>query len=225
MYDYYQSNQLPDGIYLMHLRKSRKDNPLESVEEVLAKHEVMLQNLAQSMLGRKIEEQYIIREVASGESIAEREDIKRTLAMIENPDVRGVFCMDGSRLTRGDLMDCGKIVSVFKVTKTLIITHTPSMVYNLENKMHRKFFEQELLRGNDYLEYSKDILLRGRHNAVGNKGSYIGNIAPFGYDKCEDDIGPTLKPNALAEAVKLVFNMYVNEDKNYLEIARNLDSI
>ena len=31
------------AIYLVYLRKSRQDNPDESVEEVLAKHEIMLQ--------------------------------------------------------------------------------------------------------------------------------------------------------------------------------------
>lgn len=32
--------------YLMYLRKSRQDNPDETVEEVLAKHERILQNFA-----------------------------------------------------------------------------------------------------------------------------------------------------------------------------------
>ena len=57
------------------------------------------------------------------------------------------------------------------------------------------------------------------------KGNYIGNTAPFGYDKVHDKIGPTIKPNEYADAVRLAFDMYVNQDKTYLEIARYLDSI
>ena len=90
--------------------------------------------------------------------------------------------------------------------------------------MHRKFFEQELMRGNDYLEYTKEILLRGRILSV-QKGSYIGNIAPFGFDKDMDDVGPTLKHNDDTEAVRLVFDMFVNQDKTPLQIARHLDSL
>ena len=40
--------------YLIYLRKSRQDNPDESVEEVLAKHELILQEYAQRELGHTI---------------------------------------------------------------------------------------------------------------------------------------------------------------------------
>ena len=43
-----------DGTYLMYLRKSRADNPDESVEEVLAKHEKLLQDYFMRETGRHI---------------------------------------------------------------------------------------------------------------------------------------------------------------------------
>ena len=46
---------------IVYLRKSRADNPSESVEEVLAKHEKMLQEKALKEFGREIPEENIYR--------------------------------------------------------------------------------------------------------------------------------------------------------------------
>lgn len=70
--------------WIMYLRKSRQDSPDETVEEVLAKHEGILQEWAKRELGREIPENCIYREVVSGESLAEREEIQRVLSRIRN---------------------------------------------------------------------------------------------------------------------------------------------
>lgn len=215
-------NVLSTEAYIIYLRKSRADSPTESVEEVLAKHETMLQELAERELGGRIPEGCIFREVVSGETIEERPEINKVLSLIENPAVKMVLVVEPARLSRGDLEDCGKIVNAFRYSNTKIMTLT--MTYDLNNKMHRKFFEQELMRGNDYLEYTKEILLRGRILAV-QKGSYIGNIPPYGFRKIKDDIGPTLEPDECADAVRLIFDLYVNKGMTYLQIGRHLDSI
>lgn len=208
--------------YIIYLRKSRADSPDESVEEVLAKHERMLQELAERELGGRIPEHCIFREVVSGETIEERPEVNKVLSLIENPAVKMVLVVEPARLSRGDLEDCGKIVNAFRYSNTKVMTL--QMTYDLTNKMHRKFFEQELMRGNDFLEYTKEILLRGRILSV-QKGNYIGNTAPFGFDKAMIDDNPSLKPNDDADVVRLVFDMYVNQGKTYLQIARHLDSI
>lgn len=215
-------NVLSTEAYIIYLRKSRADNPDESVEEVLAKHETMLQELAEKELGGRIPEHCIFREVVSGETIDERPEMGKVLSAIENPAVKMVLVIEPQRLSRGDLEDCGRVVNAFRYSKTQVMT--TMMTYDLTNKMHRKFFEQELMRGNDFLEYTKEILLRGRILSV-KKGNYIGNTAPFGYDKKMDDIGPTLEPNENADAVRLAFDMYVNQGMTPLQIARHLDSI
>ncbi len=215
-------NVLSTEAYIIYLRKSRADSPDESVEEVLAKHETMLQELAERELGGRIPENCIFREVVSGETIEERPEINKVLSLIENPAVKMVLVVEPARLSRGDLEDCGKIVNAFRYSNTKVMTL--QMTYDLQNKMHRKFFEQELMRGNDYLEYVKEILLRGRILSI-QKGNYIGNIAPFGYDKATIDDSPSLKPNDDADAVRLIFDLYVNQGLTYLQIARHLDSI
>lgn len=209
--------------YIMYLRKSRADNPHESVEEVLEKHETILQELAERELGGRIPEHCIMREIVSGETISERPEMLRVLSMIENPKLKGVLVVEPQRLSRGDLEDCGKVVNAFRFSKTEVVTQL--MTYDLTRKMDRKFFEQELMRGNDYLEYTKEILLRGRIAAV-KRGCYIGNIPPFGFNKIIDAEGDsTLEANEYAAAVLMAFEMYVNEDRSYLEIARHFDKI
>lgn len=215
-------NVLSTEAYIIYLRKSRQDDPNESVEEVLAKHEKDLQELAERELGGRIPESCIFREIVSGETIEERPEMQKVLALIENPAVKMVLVVNPSRLSRGDLLDCGKIVNAFRYSSTKVMT--TQMTYDLSNKMHRKFFEQELMRGNDYLEFTKEILLAGRIRSV-KSGNYIGNIPPFGYDKAMIDDNPSLKPNEEAEVVQMVFDMYVNQGKTYLQIARHLDSI
>ncbi len=214
---------LKDDEYIMYLRKSRADNPHESVEEVLEKHETLLQELAVRDLGGRIPEHCIFREVVSGETIAERPEFGKVLAMIENPKLAGVLCADPQRLSRGDLEDCGKCVNAFRFSKTEVVTL--NMTYDLTNKMQRKFFEQKLMRGNDFLEYTKEILLRGRIAAV-KRGCYIGNIPPFGFNKIIDANGDsTLEPNEYAPAMLMAFELYVNEGWTYLQIARHFDKL
>ena len=149
--------------YIIYLRKSRQDDPNETVEEVLEKHETMLQEYAVREFGHKIPEKNIYREVVSGESISEREEIKQVLARISDPNIKGVIVVEPSRLSRGDLSDCGRLIDELRYSKTQVVT--PYMTYDLDNKMERKFFQDELLRGNDYLEYTKEILWRGRELA------------------------------------------------------------
>lgn len=216
-------NVLSNEAYLIYLRKSRSDNPHESVEEVLEKHEIQLQEFAERELGGRIPEHCIFREVVSGETIAERPEMMKILEMIENPKVKGVLVVEPQRLSRGDLEDCGKVVNAFRYSKTEVVTL--NMTYDLTNKMERKFFEQELMRGNDFLEYTKEILLRGRIAAV-KRGCYIGNNAPFGYDKIVDADGDsTLRANDMAPAVLMAFDLYVNEGWTYLQIARHFDKL
>lgn len=210
-------------MYLMYLRKSRADDPNESVEEVLSKHEMRLQSFMQRKYGYKIAEENIYREVCSAESIADREKIKEILLKIEDPTVEGVVVADVPRLSRGNLADCHEIISKFLFTHTLVITDT--MTFNLENKRDRQYFQDELLRGAYYLEYVKDILRSGRENSVQNKGCYIAPRAPFGYNKIKIGKNPTLEPNQDADIVRLMFEWYANEGCSFYQVACRLNDM
>lgn len=204
-------------IWLLYLRKSRQDNPDETVEEVLAKHELQLQEWAERELGQRIAPENIYREIVSGESIDAREEIKKVLARIEDPAVAGVIVMEPSRLSRGDLADCSRIIDSFRFSRSLVAT--PYMTYDLENKMERKFFKDELLRSSDFLEYTKEILFRGRVAAV-KRGCFIGNCAPWGFKKVKVGKDHTLEAiEDQAELVRLAFDMYVHDGATPYQIA------
>lgn len=193
--------------YLLYLRKSRADNPDESVEEVLQKHYTILQEFCEREFGYRIPEENIFREVVSGESIDERIEIKKVLNKIESKAIKGVIVIEPQRLSRGDLTDCGKLIDTFRFSNTLVIT--PTMTYDMNNKMERRFFQDELMRGRDYLEYTKEILLRGRVAAI-KRGCFIQSTAPYGYDKVKIGKDYVLQPNEYADNVKMIFSLYAS---------------
>ena len=167
-------------IYI-YLRKSRSDDSSLSIEEVLSRHETILQDYAKKNLGFLIPESQIFREVVSGETIDDRPLMKQLIHLLESDSsIKGVLVVEPQRLSRGDLVDCGTIINTFRYTNTLVLT--PPKTYNLTDEYDRKFLEMELMRGNDYLEYTKRILARGREASV-RAGNYIGSIRPYGYQK------------------------------------------
>ena len=217
------SQEYKSKIWLMYLRKSRQDDPNETVEEVLAKHEGILQEWARRELGREIPEDCIYREVISGESLSERQEAQKLLARVEDPNVAGVVCVDPQRLSRGDLMDCGTLINTLMYTRTLVAT--PMMTYDLTNKMERRFFQDELMRGRDYLDYTKEILARGKLASV-KRGNFIGSVAPYGYDKITIGKDHTLTPNEEeADVVRMIFDWFVNEGIGTMKITRRLNSM
>ena len=212
---------------LDYLRKSQSDDPLLTVQEVLAKHESILDEWAEKHLGGKVPEENKFREVVSGETIKERPEINKVLRLIESPKYKAVKIVEPQRLTRGDLEDIGRIMKLFKLTNTYIIT--PERVYNLRDEYDWNAFEAELKRGNDYLKYTKKILERGRLLSV-SQGNYLGSLPPYGFNKIFVMDGkrkcPTLEENKQeADVVRLIFDLYVNKDMGATRICNYLDGL
>lgn len=210
-----------------YLRKSQSDDPLLTVEEVLSKHEAILDEWAEKNLGGIVPEENKFREVVSGETISGRPEIQKVLRLIESPKYKAVKVVEPQRLTRGDLEDIGRLMKLLKHTNTLVIT--PPRIYDLRDEYDWDAFERELKRGNDYLEYTKKILNRGRLLSV-SQGNYVGNTAPYGYDKTFVTEGkrkcPILVPNKEeAEVVRMMFDMYVNQDMGCQSICKKFDAM
>lgn len=204
---------------LIYLRKSRQDDPNETVEEVLSRHEVQLQDFAVKTWGARIPESNIYREVVSGETIDDRPEIKKVIDRVQESKIKAVLVIEPQRLTRGDLLDCGTIVHVLRYTNTLCIT--PTRFYNLDDKYDRRYFEDELKRGNDFLEYTKEILMRGRRLSA-SQGYWVLPRAPFGYDReRQKNRKYILVPNENAANVRMMFEWFADGISKY-EIARRL---
>lgn len=221
-----QINFSPEEI-LDYLRKSQSDDPTLTVEEVLQKHESILDEWAERHLGSKVPERNKFREVVSGETIKERPEINKVLRLIESPKYKAVKVVEPQRLTRGDLEDIGRLMKLFKHTNTLIIT--PERIYDLRDEYDWEAFERKLKQGNEYLEYYKKIQARGRMLSV-SQGNYLGTYAPYGFKKITVMDGkrkcPTLEEDPeTANVVRMIFDMYVNKDMGTTRICNYLDEM
>lgn len=209
--------------YLIYLRKSRQDDENETVEEVLAKHENILQEYAMKVFGYRIKEENIYREIVSGETIDARPKIKEVFRRMEKGNIKGVLVVDCSRLSRGDLVDCGTVVRSFLYTNTLIVT--PTKTINANDRWDRKLLEMELTNGNTYLESSVEYMVRGRvENA--KQGYFVGSVAPYGYSRIKEGKRWTLVINEdEAQYVRLAFDMYANQGIGANNIAHKLNEL
>ena len=221
----------PENI-LDYLRKSRTDDPALSVEEVLSKHEELLDGWNVKHLGRPVPEENKYREVVSGETIADRPRIRELLLRIESPSIKAIKVADEARLSRGDLEDAGRLIKLLRHTNTLVIIPDSwggQFVYNLRDEDDRDKLERKLKEGNQALEYQKKIMRRGRELSV-QRGNFIAWRAPYGYkkisvkhgkEKCETlEIIP-----AEADVVRMIFDMYVNQDMGRVNIAHRLNEL
>lgn len=224
--------QLPPGLkpedILLYSRKSRSDDPLLTVEEVLANHEQMLDDWVERNLPGmgKIPEENRFREVVSGETIDSRPEIQKVLRKAESPRYKAVLCVEPQRLSRGDLEDIGRLVKLLRYSNTYVFTR--DYLYDLRETRDREDLERELKRGNEFLEYQKRIQQNGRLLSVQN-GNYIGNTAPYGYRKIAIKEGKktchTLEPiPEEARIVKLIFEMYRDGHSSH-KIARTLNEM
>jgi hypothetical protein len=227
MYDYSSANNLKPDEIIIYLRKSRTDDPLLSVSEVLAKHETILDEWAERNLNAQIPNENRFREVVSGETISDRPEFQKILKLIESPKIKAILAVEVQRLSRGDLEDAGRLIKLLRYTNTIVIT--PTKTYDLVDEYDRDIFERELKRGNEFLEYQKKIMNRGTLLSV-SQGNYIGNVAPYGYDKAVIREGNrkchTLTINEeQAEVVKMIFDLYVNKNWGCDNICKHLDSM
>lgn len=208
-------------------RKSRFDDPLLTVEELLDRHSKIIEDYAIKHLDGPIPEENKFKEVGSGESIDERPEILRLLKAIESPAIKAVAVVDIQRLSRGDLEDAGRLIKLFRYTNTLIIT--PMKIYDLRDEYDRDAVERELKRGNDYLEYFKKIQRNGKLASI-KEGNYVGSVAPFGFNRIEIPNGKRtcfiLEENKEeADIVRMIFNWYCNDNIGVTAICRRLESM
>lgn len=217
---------LPDEI-LEYLRKSRSDDPSLTVEEVLAKHEGILNEWQARNLDTPIPSENVYREVVSGETINSRPEFKKLLKRIESPKIKAVLVVECARLGRPDLEEIGKLSKLLRYTNTYVIT--PQRIFDLRDEYDREQFERELMRGNDYLEYTKKILTRGKEISL-RAGWYINAVTPYGYERAWEYEGKRKRPTLAiiedeAKVVRMIFDWYANEGIGATKICQRLNTM
>lgn len=229
MYNYYNIlEEIKPEEIIIYLRKSRTDDPLLTVDELLSNHELILDEWCERNLPYPIPKENRFREIISGgESVRDRLQFQKVLKMLELPQYRAVMVKEVTRLGRPDKQEIGYISNILRYTKSFVIT--PTRIFNIADDFERKMFEQELEQGHFYLEYSKNIMNVGRELSV-SKGNFIGSIPPYGYNKIwikeGKDEYPTLAENKeQADVVRLIFDLYVNQGFGYQRICNTLDDM
>ena len=215
---------MQDGTYAIYLRKSREDIEAEKYGEgeTLARHEKILTTLAKK---RKLHISKIYREVVSGETISERKEMQKLLRDVENEKWTGVLVVEVERLARGDTADQGRVSKAFKYSHTKIIT--PVKTYDPDNEFDEEYFEFGLFMSRREYKTINRRLQRGRELSV-SEGKFVGNIAPFGYDrvKLKDAKGYTLSINQdEAPVVKEIFRLYAFENATINSVAKQLNKL
>lgn len=198
---------LSNGAYCAYLRKSRADVEAEALGhgDTLARHEKELRRTAERC-GIPIAQWY--REIVSGDTIADRPEVRRLLSDVESGMWDGVLVMDVDRLGRGDSIDQGTILQTFVLSSTLIVT--PDKVYDPTDDNDADFFEIKLFFSRREYNMITKRMQRGRL-ASAMDGCYQGGRDPYGYEryKLQGRKGYSLRiiPEQ-AEIVRSVFQWY-----------------
>ncbi len=215
---------MQNGTYAIYLRKSREDIESEKYgeSETLARHEKILTTLAEK---RNLTIGKIYREVVSGETISERKEMQKLLKDVENEKWTGVLVVEVERLARGDTADQGRVSKAFKYSHTKIIT--PVKTYDPDNEFDEEYFEFGLFMSRREYKTINRRLQRGREVSV-SEGKFVGNIAPFGYDrvKLKDSKGYSLSINQNeASIVKEIFRLYAFEGNTINSVVKQLNNM
>lgn len=195
----------------LYLRKSRADLELEASggEDTLQRHRRVLLELSRHY---ELTVTRIYEEVVSGDTIEGRPQMQQLLRDVEAGSYDAVLCHDIDRLGRGGMADQGRILDTFKWSHTAIIT--PDKIYNLDADVDEEAVEFKTLSARYEYRMIKKRLARGREASV-REGKFIGNKAPYGYEryKLQGAKGWSLRPvEPAAQVVRDIFRWYLGED-------------
>jgi len=209
-------------VYAMFLRKSREDKEVAE-GETLKRHMKQLEEL-KARLAIEVKPEYVFTEIVSGETLKERTEMQKLLALIETKLVIGVLVVEETRLTRGDKIDQGIIQNTFKYTNTKIIT--PQTEYNLNSSSSdNTMLDVKLMFARMELESTTNRLRNGRIGSV-KEGKYVGHKAPYGYDKVKlkGEKGYTLEKNEYAVHVANIFEIFARTQR-FMDCTDYLNSV
>lgn len=209
--------------YAIHLRKSRADLEAEArgEGESLARHRKRLRELADRMQLDVVAEYC---EIKSGDKLSDRPEMQRLLSDVSRGLYDGVLDVEIARITRGDLMDQGRILNTFKFSGTKIIT--PEHTYDLSEDWDEDIITNEMMGARREYKYTKRRLQRGRL-ASAQEGLWQ-SPAPYGYRKVKITRGKgwTLEiDEEQASFVRMIFDMYAVDKSGGAKIADRLNAL
>lgn len=203
----------------LYLRKSRMDPNDESIDETLERHADTLMKLA-AKIGLNIVAVY--KEVVSGDGLFTRPEMVRLLQDIEQDKYSAVCCMEIDRLGRSSQKDGGIILETLQEHNVFIIT--PNKTYDLSNEFDEQSVEMQSFIARQELKSIKRRLRKGTEKSC--ELGYHVTEPPYGYRRIYIDKHPTLEIcEEEAKVVRMVFDMYVNQNMGSQVIADKLNAM
>lgn len=209
-------------VYAIYLRKSRSDDPDESVEETVERHKKILTDLA-ARKGFYIGEIY--QEVVSGaESIEGRPEIKRLIQDCYDGKYRGILVVEITRLSRGSSGDAQIIMDclTYGNRNNGILVITPTKIYDVaHNSDDAEYMEFELFMSRREYKMINKRMNRGKLQCV-VEGEYMGSYRPYGWQIVEKGKKRTLEPKADEYEVGKMMYAWKREGMTPYSIAKRL---
>lgn len=213
--------------YAIYLRKSRADLEAEKLGEgeTLARHKKILIELA-ARKGLYVEKIY--HEIVSGETIANRPEIKKLISDCYDGKYKGIIVVDVDRLSRGNQADMQTIMDCLKYANNRngLLVVTPTKTYDVANNYDdEEYIEFVLFMSRREYKTIMKRMERGRRQAV-VEGNFLGSYRPYGYDILKNKAGRTLIPNPEeAPIVQKIFEWTVNDNMTPGKIAKKLTAM
>lgn len=209
-------------IYI-YLRKSRKDLEEEKKAQASGESYDTLERHRRTLLEVAKKERHhiahIYEEIISGESVAERPQIRAMLQSVETGNVDAVLVVDLDRLGRGDMFDQGMLDRAFRYSGTKIIT--PAETYDPESETWELVFGIKSLVAREELKAITRRMQSGRRSSAG-EGKSISKKPPYGYARDENlRLVPDIET---AWVVKKMFEM-MRDGHGRQAIAQELDKL
>lgn len=212
-------------VYAIYLRKSRSDDPDESVEETVERHKKILTDLA-ARKGFFIGEIY--QEVVSGaESIEGRPEIKRLIQDCYDGKYRGILVVEITRLSRGSSGDAQIIMDclTYGNRNNGVLVITPTKIYDVaHNSDDAEYMEFELFMSRREYKMINKRMNRGKLQCV-VEGEYMGSYRPYGWEIVEVGKRRTLKPHETEYEIGKMIYAWKNEGLTPYSIAKRLTSM
>ncbi len=181
-------------VYAIYLRKSRSDDPNETVEDTVKRHKKILTDLA-AQKGFYIGEIY--QEVVSGaESIESRPEIKRLIQDCYDGKYRGILVVEITRLSRGSSGDAQTIMDclTYGNRNNGILVVTPTRTYDIvHNSDDAEYIDFELFMSRREYKMINKRMKRGKDLCI-VEGEYMASYRPYGWDIIEVGKRRTLTP-------------------------------
>lgn len=212
-------------VYAIYLRKSRQDDPEETVEETVERHKKILTNLA-AQKGLYVGKIY--QEVVSGaESIEGRPEIQQLIKDCYAGMYRGIIIVEVTRLSRGSQGDAQVIMDCLKYSNRNngLLVVTPTKTYDIaHNSDDEEYMEFELFMSRREYKMINKRMNRGKQQCI-VEGEFMGSYRPYGWEIAEIGKRRTLTPHPTEFSIgKLIYKLRLEGMTPY-RIARRLTSM